>query len=184
MAESKRNTIDEWGSFEVGLEHCEDLWLPCCSFTGWQWFPVGFQEAIFPIHSYMFGEGSAVGAVKCKLQMTNWDWEQNEGCQSSAVLDLMKEDKLLKRGQNNVCYTEHAGILVGAHSRWTGKWLGKQNNVFMWSRYCLSDVPVRLQLLVVMKTNAAAHMLSGNVGFENVCITCAPPKYFWFHNLN
>ena len=60
-------------------------------------------------------------AVKSEMWMTSWDREQNEGCQSSTALDLMKTDKRLHTGQNNAWCTEQAGFIVfGAqtHFEW------------------------------------------------------------------
>lgn len=64
---------------------------------------------MLPIHSYVFGGVSAVWDFKSEMQMTSW---QNEGCQSSAVLDLMKNDKRLQTEPSDVCCTEGTGIIV------------------------------------------------------------------------
>lgn len=72
---------------------------------------------------------SAVWAVRSDVRITSWDWEQNEGCQSATVLDLMKKDKRLQMGQNNVCCTEQAGLTVFwcSHSLWLEMtWKSKQ----------------------------------------------------------
>lgn len=84
---------------------------------------------------------SAVRAVRSEMRMTSWDREQNEGCQSSAVLDLMKKDKRLHTGQNNVWCTGQAGITV--FDGWTGKWLGNQNKFL-----CDSALPLWSALLL------------------------------------
>lgn len=157
------------------------LLVPLLAGSDCQWHS---KKLYFPYIPTCLKGVSALWAVKSKMRMTSWDWEQNEGCQSSAVLDLMKKDKRLHTGQNNVCYTAQAGIIVFRclHSLWTGKWLGTKT-IFSVIPHCLSDLLFYLLLLVVMKKNDAAHLLHGEFVFANNKIMCAQfYHFFWFDN--
>ncbi len=81
------------------VKACDCLLVPLLAGSDCQWHS---KKLYFPYIPACLEGVSAVWVVKCEMRMTSWDWEQNEGCQSSAVLDRMKKDKRLQRGQNNV----------------------------------------------------------------------------------
>lgn len=85
---------------------CTLVSLLACSDCQWH-----SRKLYFPYVPTCLEGVSAVWAVKSDMTITSKDWEQNEGCQSSAVFELMKKDKRLHTGQNNVCCSEQAGLV-------------------------------------------------------------------------
>lgn len=148
--------MSDWEWCKVGLVLCDCLLVLLLAGSDCQWHS---KKLYFPYIPTCFGGFSAVWAVKCEMWMTSWDWKQNEGCQSSAVFDLVKKDKRLQTGQNNVCRTEHQeSLFLGAFTDFELRMTLKIKHFLCVILYCLSDLLFYLQLFVVMKTNDALHM--------------------------
>lgn len=102
-----------WGFVKA----CDCPLVPLLAGSDCQWHS---KKLYFPYIPTCLEGVHAVWAVKRDVRITSWDWEQNEGCQSCVVLDLMEKDKRLQTGQNNVCCTEQAGTVAFwcLHSLW------------------------------------------------------------------
>lgn len=99
------NVVELVGCFIKACD-CTLVSLLACSDCQWH-----SRKLYFPYVPTCLEGVSAVWAVKSDMRITSKDWEQNEGCQSSVVFELMKKDKRLHMGQNNVCCSEQAGLV-------------------------------------------------------------------------
>lgn len=86
-------------------------------FVGWQRLPVPFQEAVLPICSYMFWWCLCSVGCQERRRDNKWDWGQNEGCQSSAVLHELEKRRGPECGEK-YCQLNWAGRKCRSHSDW------------------------------------------------------------------
>lgn len=90
-------SMSDWEWCKVGLVLCEHLRLPSCTFVSWQWLPVAFQEALFPIHSFMFwgvfySVGCQVREADDKLGLkAEWGLSKLHCIQSSEKRQTLKD---------------------------------------------------------------------------------------------
>lgn len=143
-------------SCKVGLQLCEAcvcLLISLLAGGDCQWHSLSLYFPYIPTCLEGF---SAVGDFKSDMQMTTWDWEQNEGCQNSAALDLMKKDKRLQREQTHFSCTKQTEITVlgeCTHFELRND-LETKTVMFLW--FC-TDSAFLLTVAYRHKNNDAAH---------------------------